>query len=299
MAESNEVTKSSRSTRKQSTKQKDLATAPTVGDTDQQDGCRCSCKDAIMDIHKKLDKILQSLETIEKRVTYLEIKLDDTKTQVTIQRKEIDEIKLAVNMMERNQQNTTVLINKKDDAHHRVTSRLEDQIDDLQNRSRRNNIVIHGVPEGSEGNKSCEEFVSDLLTNHMKLDGGDTIEIERAHRSPGRVQPSNNGTASRARPRPIHCRLLRYTDRQHIIKSASRCLRNNKFKGSNIYISDDVTPKIREARKDLRLRHLPSIRRDERVQFAFIPMSIPPVITYKLHTVQFKTFRHGDAGVAV
>ena len=220
MAESNEVTKSSRSTRKQSTKQKDLATAPTVGDTDQQDGCRCSCKDAIMDIHKKLDKILQSLETIEKRVTYLEIKLDDTKTQVTIQRKEIDEIKLAVNMMERNQQNTTVLINKKDDAHHRVTSRLEDQIDDLQNRSRRNNIVIHGVPEGSEGNKSCEEFVSDLLTNHMKLDGGDTIEIERAHRSPGRVQPSNNGTASRARPRPIHCRLLRYTDRQHIIKSA-------------------------------------------------------------------------------
>ena len=297
MAESNEVNKPSRNTRKQSAKQKDVSTTSTSGDNDQQDGCQCSCKDAVMSLHKKLDKILQSLESIDNRVTNLEVKLDDTKTQVSIQGKEIDDLKVAVSMMERNQRDTTALINSKADTQYKVTSRLEDQIDDLQNRSRRNNIVIHGVPEGSEGSKSCEEFVSDLLTNHMKLDGAENIEIERAHRSPGRMQPLNAASASR--PRLIHCRLLRYTDCQYVIKNASKCLRNNKFKGNNIFISDDVTQRIRASRKDLRLRYLPSIRRDERVQFAFIPMSIPPVITYKLHTGQFKTFRHGDAGVTV
>ena len=61
-----------------------------------------------------------------------------------------------------------------------VIRRIEDHIDDINNRNRRNNIVIHGVPEGSEAGQTCEEFVHDLLTNHLKLEGANSIEIDRA-----------------------------------------------------------------------------------------------------------------------
>ena len=93
----------------------------------------------------------------------------------------------------------------------------------------------------------------------------------------------------------MHCKLLRFTDRQYIIKNAARLLKNNPFYGSNIYISDDVTPRIREQRQRLRQFHLQSIQQDSRVQFAYIPMSVPPIISYKLKSGAFKTFKLGQS----
>ena len=134
----------------------------------------------------------------------------------------------------------------------------------------------------------------------MKLEDGHDIEIERAHRTPGRrpASPYQGNDPKKARPRPIHCRLLRFTDRQHILKQAPSALRNNPYKGSHIFISDDVTSNIRNARKQLRENHLPGIHHDARAQFAFIPWSVPAVITYKLHSGTFKSFRLGDASLS-
>ena len=174
-------------------------------------------------------------------------------------------------------------------------AKLKNQNEDLQNRSRRNNIILHGIPEGAEGSQKCEEFVSSLIINHMKLQDGEAIEIERAHRTPGR-KPANPATVSGpSRPRPIHCKLLRFGDREFILKNAAKSLRNNPYKNSNIFITDDVTERIRNFRKQLRENELQTIRRDHRVHFAYIPWSIPPMIKYKLHTGAFKTYRCGEA----
>ena len=71
---------------------------------------------------------------------------------------------------------------KADKAH---VLELENRITDLQNRSRRNNIVFWNVPEGSEKDAFMVEFVKrSLLTDHMKLEGAENIEIMRAHRTP-------------------------------------------------------------------------------------------------------------------
>ena len=60
---------------------------------------------------------------------------------------------------------------------------LMEKIDDLKNRSKRNNVVIWGVLEGSkEDLASMEEFIEvELLQRHMKLET--KVEVMRAHRS--------------------------------------------------------------------------------------------------------------------
>ena len=49
---------------------------------------------------------------------------------------------------------------------------LKEKIDDLENRSKINNVVIWGVPEGSKKDfVSMEEFIEvELLQRHMKLE---------------------------------------------------------------------------------------------------------------------------------
>ena len=74
----------------------------------------------------------------------------------------------------------------------------------------------------------------------------------------------------------------------------SKCVVNNKYKGQNIFITDDVTPKITAQRKELREMHLRRIQRDDRVYFAFIPWSVPEMIRYKVRDGPFKSFRLGS-----
>ena len=61
---------------------------------------------------------------------------------------------------------------------------LENEVDELLNTSRRNNLVYYHVPEKAEG-QECADFVQDFIATYMGLE---TLcvhaEIERAHRTP-------------------------------------------------------------------------------------------------------------------
>ena len=155
---------------------------------------------------------------------------------------------------------------------------LKEKIDDLENRSKRNNVVIWGVPEGSEKDfASMEEFIEvELLQRHMRLER--KIEVMRAHRSSFRRNPSENETP---KPRPIHVYMLRYTDKVNLLKLAASKLKDNKYKESMIFISDDVSKSIRDDRSKLRKNYLQEFKARPEVQFAFIPWSVPARILYK------------------
>ena len=61
---------------------------------------------------------------------------------------------------------------------------LENEVEELRNRSRRNNLVYFHVPEKAEG-KECADFVQDFIATHMGLKTLCVhVEIERAHRPP-------------------------------------------------------------------------------------------------------------------
>uniref|UniRef100_H3AFU4 L1 transposable element RRM domain-containing protein n=1 Tax=Latimeria chalumnae TaxID=7897 RepID=H3AFU4_LATCH len=88
-----------------------------------------------------------------------------------------------------------------------------DRIDDLENRSRRNNVRILGFPEGAEeGNPIA--FLSTILPELLGLDPVVPLDIERAHRSLGPRPPPDH------RPRAFIVQLLRCTIREKILRAA-------------------------------------------------------------------------------
>ena len=90
----------------------------------------------------------------------------------------------------------------------------------------------------------------------------------RAHRSP------TTRTSGALKRRPIHVCLLRYNykDRQFILANAAKSLKDNPYKESNLYISDDVTKDMQDQRKE---KYLNNLRQNEEVEFAYVPWTIP------------------------
>ena len=82
----------------------------------------------------------------------------------------------------------------------RFKEEVDRKLDDLENRSKRNNLVFWNIPESEEKDSGCIRLLEDIMINHMKLRGADEIIIERAHRT-GRWKRNRDGTEM---PRPIY-----------------------------------------------------------------------------------------------
>ena len=74
---------------------------------------------------------------------------------------------------------------------------------------------------------------------------------------------------------------MRFTDKQYILRNAAAKLKDHPFQEASLFISDDVSRKVREDRKKLKENHLDAIRAREDVEFAFIPWSVPARILFK------------------
>ncbi|KAJ8004351.1 hypothetical protein DPEC_G00158270 [Dallia pectoralis] len=96
--------------------------------------------------------------------------------------------------------------------------RLQDKLDDLEFRSRRNNIRILNVPEKMELDDVLA-FVSSLLLEVLGPSGvlSSAPKLDRAHRL-GRLpdDPTN------ARPRPLICCLHDFQDRERILRQRDK-----------------------------------------------------------------------------
>ena len=135
--------------------------------------------------------------------------------------------------------------------------------------------------------KSCSEFVTNFLKNHVKVTNADSIEIQRAH-GPPPLKPKNGDQ----KLRPIHTNLLRYTDRQHILQEAPGKLKENPYgpKQAKVIITDDLAPETRNQRNELYKYHLKELRDNPDIEFACIPFLIPPRIIYKVKQRPYKHY---------
>ncbi|KAL6461684.1 hypothetical protein MHYP_G00298290 [Metynnis hypsauchen] len=118
---------------------------------------------------------------------------------------------------------------------------LWSQVEDLENRSRRNNVRLLVLKEGIEGDNlivCIEKILSEGL--HMHIDNG--FKIERAHRSPG-SRPDENQS-----PTLIMIRFLRSTAREKVLKAAREkggAVRN----GCNISLFPNMMKELAGRRK--------------------------------------------------
>lgn len=111
---------------------------------------------------------------------------------------------------------------------------LHDRLDDLENRSRRVNLRIINIPEGSEKGRDPIEFISDLLMENL---GPDVLskppELERAHRSPA-AKPGQGG-----KPRPFVICFNRFQEREKVLRWARQ--HELKHRESTLRVYPDVS----------------------------------------------------------
>ena len=113
---------------------------------------------------------------------------------------------------------------------------------DLEDRSRRSNLVFYNIKESNEnatGREYCESKIISLLESKCFFHQDYRINIDRAHRL-GKKRSEPN-----ARPRPIIVKFTYFKDKQDIIMNA------HKLKGTLVGVSEDYAKATLEVHKKL------------------------------------------------
>ncbi|KAL7842069.1 hypothetical protein SRHO_G00237580 [Serrasalmus rhombeus] len=112
-------------------------------------------------------------------------------------------------------------------------------------RSRRGNIRIYRVPEGSEESfPYVTDFLEHLLKSTLDLDPSLELHIERAHRALAPKPPES------AKPRSIVARFLSYKTKEAVIKQAWARKRVD-WQGNRILFDHDYSPDVLQRRRAL------------------------------------------------
>ena len=121
-----------------------------------------------------------------------------------------------------------------------LVKELEWKVIDQEARSRRNNLLIDGVPEDDVRPPEA------ILQSIMQQVGTPNLRVERVHRI-GPPRGRNAGGQATTRPRPIIAKFLSFKD-----KELFRSQRRKLPRGT--YVRDDFPEKIRAARNTLKQR---------------------------------------------
>ncbi|XP_075559284.1 uncharacterized protein LOC142590741 [Dermacentor variabilis] len=115
-----------------------------------------------------------------------------------------------------------------------AVSELIKKNDDLENRSRRNNIILHGLGEhNAENTDTLLSNVHQFFSEKLQIE---CPPIERCHRI---------GTKREGRWRPVILRVLDFRNKVEIMNIVS------KLKGTKFYITEDYSANVRTIRKKL------------------------------------------------
>lgn len=122
---------------------------------------------------------------------------------------------------------------------------LQNRIVSLEGQSRRNNLIFEGIQEGvNETWADSEKALIDVLNSKM---GIENINLERVHRL-GKLSTDNNtenASTETNKPRPLIAKFNSFKDKQMVLNNKT------KLKSTNIWISEDYPPSVRNNRKRL------------------------------------------------
>ena len=180
----------------------------------------------VKDIKKSVKSIEENMGKHEKMIVKLNKRVDNS----------FEKIGNSMKTMEKIKENVTNFESK--------LKYLEWKSIDLEARSRRDNLVFHGIPE-NEGRENCFDVITGLIKNNMNISRD--IPLARAHRLGPR---QNNSIGQRKqRPRPIICAFVDHRDRETVRAARSRL-------PTAIGVYEDFPIQIRKAREVL----LPELR---------------------------------------
>ena len=169
-------------------------------DKDANDGKGKESNDAI------LDRLVKLCGSKESKLNLILAQNVEMKTTISNMTKEISDLKNSLDFM-----NTTVEELQKDiavktdqEVFEKFELEIREKIDDLTNRSMRNNLIFWNIPEKSEVGRGCVDLIYTILDRLLEIGWVEEIIIERAHRFK-EVKTDKN---DKALPRPIHVKFL-------------------------------------------------------------------------------------------
>ena len=188
-----------------------------------------SCNDRLDIMKDILDRKDQLISSLSIKVGKLENELENVKKSQNFVTNETSEIKKTMDR--------SFVDNKK---------KLEDlsvKTIDLEDRSRRDNIIIFGVPEeSSEKAEDTERIITGILKKHGLIDVGQDTELNPVFHRVHRLGPKKEGMM---KPRPIICKCVYFKDREMFLRSYA------KLKGTSYNIAEDYSKPTLSVRRQL------------------------------------------------
>ncbi|KAH8037187.1 hypothetical protein HPB51_008869 [Rhipicephalus microplus] len=138
-------------------------------------------------------------------------------------------------------------------THEKEPSRIQNKIDDLENQSRRSNLLFYGVTDtdGSESWEAFERIVKELCSSHF---GISVLSISRAHRL---------GRFSADKKRPIIAKIFNEKEVESILSKGF------KLKNTALRVARDYSEAVRDKRRKL-LQFSKSLKKDgDRIRLVF------------------------------
>ena len=136
------------------------------------------------------------------------------------------------------------------------TLRMQEKMTDLEGRSRRNNIRIFGIPEGTEEN-STSKYLERFLTTELELPRDTPLQIQRAHRALAQKPPPN------APPRSMVVNFLQFETKEIVLSHAWK--RKIHVGGKRIFFDHDYATEVVQKRKAY--RPIKKILKEEQICF--------------------------------
>ena len=122
--------------------------------------------------------------------------------------------------------------------------RIEDNLEDLWNNTKRTNIRIIGVPEEEGKKKGSEIIFEDIIMENFSNIGKEIVtQVQEAQRVPYRINPRRNT------PRHILIKLTKIKFKEKILKAA-REKQQITYKGIPIRLSADFSAETLQARRE-------------------------------------------------
>jgi FtsZ-binding cell division protein ZapB len=182
----------------------------------------------LMDVMTKLNSMGASMTTMRASINTLLDDVADIKERFGTVQEEVNELRREVEGLKHENQS---LKDDRDALWNKVEG-LERKTDDLECRSKRNNLIFYGLAkEGEETAASCETRLNELFTDRLEL--SDNVPFDRVHRLGDKPDA------------PLIARCTYYKDKVLVLKA------KNKLKGTNIFVGEDFSERVRAIRKKL------------------------------------------------
>ena len=192
----------------------------------------------------KIEHCNAQIEALSKVIESKDQVIAKLNENVGFLKSEVINLKTSLNFMSKETSDMKNEIKKVDDNCKEGVEQLNNKTTDLEDRSRRSNLVFFGVKElaDKKTTEDCEKLLTEILLKSGIIDGDPNVLegklFDRAHR----LGPRRDNAE---KPRPIICKVTYFKDKEHILKNSY------KLKNSPFNISEDFSKTTLTIRSEL------------------------------------------------